>query len=78
MEQLGVKSAYAVFNVDQEAEVQKGIALASQLGSIDILINNAGIGNMGTLEDMSSEVWEQVIKTNLLVFIMRLKQSIHS
>ncbi|CDN73976.1 Uncharacterized oxidoreductase YoxD [Elizabethkingia anophelis] len=66
LQQLGVKSAYAVFNVDQEAEVQKGIAdLASQLGSIDILINNAGIGNMGTLEDMSSEVWEQVIKTNL-------------
>jgi 3-oxoacyl-[acyl-carrier protein] reductase len=50
-----VKSAYAVFNVDQEAEVQKGIAdLAGQLGSVDILINNAGIGNMGTLEDMSS------------------------
>ncbi|WP_407485456.1 3-ketoacyl-ACP reductase [Elizabethkingia miricola] len=66
LERLGVKSAYAVFNVDQEAEVQKGIAdLAGQLGSIDILINNAGIGNMGTLEDMSSEVWEQVIKTNL-------------
>ncbi|NAW51637.1 3-ketoacyl-ACP reductase [Elizabethkingia argentiflava] len=66
LQQLGVKSAYAVFSVDQEAAVQKGIAeLVSQLGGVEILINNAGIGNMGSLEEMSSDVWEQVIKTNL-------------
>ena len=33
--------------------------------TLDILINNAGIGDFGSIEDMPSETWEQVIKTNL-------------
>ncbi|QCX53503.1 3-ketoacyl-ACP reductase [Elizabethkingia sp. JS20170427COW] len=66
LEQLGIKAFYAVFNVDEEAEVKKGIALlAEKLGSIDILINNAGIGTFGKLAEMPSQDWEQVIKTNL-------------
>ncbi len=63
---LGVNSAYAVFSIDNEKEVKEGIdALAKEMGGIDILINNAGIGDFGAINDMSSEVWEQVIKTNL-------------
>lgn len=66
LEKLGVKATYAIFNVDNEAEVKAGVAkLAEALGGIDILINNAGIGNFGKINDMSSEVWEQVMKTNL-------------
>lgn len=62
----GVNAAYAVFSVDDESAVKTGIeSLAEQLGGVDILINNAGIGNFGTIEDMPSETWEQVIKTNL-------------
>lgn len=63
---LGVKAEYAVFSIDNEAEVKAGIeSLAEKLGGIDILINNAGIGDFGTIEDMPSETWEQVIRTNL-------------
>jgi len=63
---LGVKAEYAVFSIDNEAEVKAGIeTLAEKLGGIDILINNAGIGDFGTIEEMPSETWEQVIKTNL-------------
>lgn len=63
---LGVKATYAVFNVDNEVEVQAGVAkLASDLGGVDILINNAGIGNFGKINEMTSETWEQVMKTNL-------------
>ncbi|WP_137906073.1 3-ketoacyl-ACP reductase [Chryseobacterium sp. 2VB] len=62
----GVNSAYAVFSVDNEIQVKAGIeSLAEQLGGIDILINNAGIGDFGLIEEMPSETWEQVIKTNL-------------
>ena len=63
---LGVKTSYAVFSIDDEAAVQSGIAsLAADLGGVDILINNAGIGDFGTIAEMPSETWEQVIKTNL-------------
>src|SRR5690606_15064375 len=39
--------------------------LASELGGVDILINNAGIGDFGSLAEMPSETWEKVLKTNL-------------
>lgn len=64
--QLGIKACYAVFSVDRETEVQNGIKkLVDELGSLDILINNAGIGWFGTLENMPVADWEQVIRTNL-------------
>lgn len=63
---IGVKAAYVVFNVDSEAETKAGIdALVGELGSVDILINNAGIAKLGSLETTHSTDWEQVIRTNL-------------
>ena len=63
---LGVTAAYSVFSIDDETAVKSGIAkLADELGGIDILINNAGIGDFGSIADMPSETWEQVINTNL-------------
>ncbi len=63
---LGVQAAYSIFSMDEERAVQKGISdLAKDLGGVDILINNAGIGDFGSIEQMPSETWEQVIKTNL-------------
>ena len=37
----------------------------SQLGPIDILINNAGITRDGTFHKMSAQQWQEVINTNL-------------
>jgi len=66
IQKLGVNTAYAVFSIDNEIHVKAGIeSIAEQLGGVDILINNAGIGDFGSIEDMPSETWEQVIKTNL-------------
>ena len=39
--------------------------IETKLGSIDILINNAGISHIGLLQDMSIEEWNQVLNTNL-------------
>lgn len=36
-----------------------------QFGTIDVLINNAGISYIGLLQDMTSEDWNRVIHTNL-------------
>lgn len=62
----GIHATYSVFDIAVESEVEKGINdLAEKLGGIDILINNAGIGWFGKLEEMSSTNWQQVIQTNL-------------
>lgn len=67
IQKLGVNAHYAVFSMDNEIQVKAGLdSLAQQLGGIDILINNAGIGDFGSIEEMPTETWEQVIKTNLL------------
>src|SRR5690606_27094500 len=66
LRKLGVNAHYAAFSVDEGAAVQKGIAeLADALGGVDILINNAGVAQFGSVEDMPSEQWEQIIQTNL-------------
>ncbi len=66
LEKLGVKAVYYVFNVDEMAQVEQGVSsIASQLGGIDILINNAGVGDFGSFEDMPVETWEKVMKVNL-------------
>ena len=40
-------------------------AAHKKFGSIDILINNAGISFVGLIQDTSDEIWQKVINTNL-------------
>jgi 3-oxoacyl-[acyl-carrier protein] reductase len=62
---LGVQASYAAFDVADAAQVQKGIAqLAKDLGGVDILINNAGIGQFGSLVDMSEDDFKRVFDVN--------------
>lgn len=62
---LGVQAFYSVFSVDNEVEVNEGIkSLVSQLGGLDILINNAGVAAFGRIADMSTGEFEQIINTN--------------
>ena len=66
IQKLGVKAVYSVFNVEEMPKVEQGVgSIASQLGGIDILINNAGVGDFGSFEDMPVETWEKVMKVNL-------------
>jgi NAD(P)-dependent dehydrogenase (short-subunit alcohol dehydrogenase family) len=40
-------------------------AAVSRLGAIDVLINNAGLGEMVRAEEMALEVWNNTLATNL-------------
>ncbi|MBC9929703.1 3-ketoacyl-ACP reductase [Chitinophaga qingshengii] len=64
---MGVKSAYAIADVGSMEEVNKAVGtLTQQLGSIDILINNAGIAAFGGFMDLTPAQWEDIIRVNLL------------
>ncbi|GFN31464.1 3-ketoacyl-ACP reductase [Paenibacillus xylaniclasticus] len=65
--EYGIKAYIAAADVTDKAQVDQAIAgLAQSLGAIDILINNAGIAQFGTLLDMDPEQWERIIRTNLM------------
>ena len=60
------------FNVTDEIEVAAAVAqIESDVGPIDILINNAGIIRRVPLLDMPLDEWELVVKTDLTsVFVV--------
>jgi 3-oxoacyl-[acyl-carrier protein] reductase len=53
-------------------------ATESSLGSIDIVIANAGLGVFGSIEDITIEGWNQVIETNLTGVFYTLKSTLSS
>ncbi len=62
----GGKAYKLKFDVSDEESVNNGInEIIQKNGSIDILINNAGITRDGLLMRMKSSQWEEVMNTNL-------------
>ena len=55
-----------VCNVTDEGQVQALVAAAEEkLGGIDVLINNAGLGGLKNVVDMTDEEWLKVIDVTL-------------
>src|SRR5690606_25299754 len=53
-------------NVADTDSVEAAVAeAASQLGGIDIVVNNAGISAVGTVEDNSDDEWSRVLDVNV-------------
>jgi 2-keto-3-deoxy-L-fuconate dehydrogenase len=54
-------------DVADEGEVRDAVAAAvERLGGLDIVVNNAGVGAQGTIEDNPSEEWQRVYAVNVL------------
>ena len=54
------------FDVGNYEECQAAVAkIESEVGPVEVLINNAGITRDGTMHKMTFEQWNQVIQTNL-------------
>ena len=61
-----VKTAIAVADVSDMAAVNKAVEkIQSELGNIDILINNAGVGKFGKFLELDPVEWENQVKVNL-------------
>jgi NAD(P)-dependent dehydrogenase (short-subunit alcohol dehydrogenase family) len=53
-------------DVRSYAEVEKALSsVAKQLGGVDILINNAGVGVFRSVAETTVDEWQRVIETNL-------------
>jgi len=57
---------------DESVTAMKDKALKA-FGNIDILINNAGVGVRGLLEDISLDDWRYIINTNLMGYIRNVE-----
>jgi 3-oxoacyl-[acyl-carrier protein] reductase len=67
IEALGVKTAVVTADVANREAVEAAVAqVKAQLGPIDILNNNAGIGTFARLVDMPPAEWEHIVQVNLM------------
>ncbi len=66
LESMGVKAMAVEMNVADAASVQAAIkTVAAEMGSIDVLVNNAGITRDGLTMRMKEEDWDLVLDINL-------------
>ena len=64
--EFGVKAIYSPADMSKPAEIAGMIQTAEKtLGSVDILVSNAGIQYVAPIEDFPIEKWDQIIAINL-------------
>ena len=63
---FGVRAFYSAADMTKPAEIADMVHTAEKtFGSLDILINNAGIQYVSPIEDFPIEKWDQIIAINL-------------
>jgi NAD(P)-dependent dehydrogenase (short-subunit alcohol dehydrogenase family) len=66
--EVAAKGGHAVFtnlDVTREDDWTRAVALAeSRFGGLHVLVNNAGIGAAGLVEDTTAEAWDRVMAIN--------------
>jgi 3-hydroxybutyrate dehydrogenase len=64
--EFGVKALYSPADMTKPGEIAEMIAAAEKsFGSLDVLVNNAGIQHVANIEDFPVEKWDAVIAINL-------------
>jgi NAD(P)-dependent dehydrogenase (short-subunit alcohol dehydrogenase family) len=76
-ERFGERLRLATLDVTDEAAAQTAIGLAvATFGGLDVVVNNAGFGDLGSVEDTSLESFRQQIEANLIGTIIVTKAAI--
>lgn len=65
-DRIGENAVGCAVDVRKSAEVKSMVDLAvSRFGGLDIIVNNAGRGSLGTVETMDENDWDDIIAVNL-------------
>ncbi|MCC0804618.1 3-hydroxybutyrate dehydrogenase [Methylobacterium sp. W2] len=63
---FGVKAVYSPADLTKPGEIEGLIRLGEEtFGTVDVLVNNAGVQYVSPIEDFPPEKWEQIIALNL-------------
>src|SRR5882762_8803588 len=63
---FGIKAIYSPADMSKPAEIAEMVATAEKtFGSLDVLVNNAGIQFVANIEDFPPEKWDAIIAINL-------------
>jgi len=77
LEELGGRCLPIVMDVRDAAAVNAAVEeTVSSLGSLDILVANAGVVSTGPLEEVTDEIWHQLVDTNLTGVFHTLRAAI--
>src|SRR3954469_6852997 len=64
--EFSVNAIYSTADMTKPAEIAEMIATAEKtFGSVDVLVNNAGIQHVAPIEEFPIEKWDQIIAINL-------------
>ncbi|WP_137042833.1 3-hydroxybutyrate dehydrogenase [Pseudolabrys sp. FHR47] len=64
--EFGIKASYSGADMSKAAEIAEMVATTEkEFGSLDVLVNNAGIQFVANIEDFPVERWDAVIAINL-------------
>ena len=65
-EELGAAARYVHLDVTSPEDWGRAVAVAvTEFGGLDVLVNNAGILNIGTVEDYPLSEWQRILDINL-------------
>ena len=63
---FGIKARYSAADMSKPAEIAAMIAeTEKEFGSVDVLVNNAGIQHVANIEDFPIDRWDAIIAINL-------------
>jgi cyclopentanol dehydrogenase len=64
-DEIGGPAVFTRLDVTRENDWTRAVALAvERFGRLDVLVNNAGIGAAGRIEDTTAEAWDRVMEIN--------------
>ena len=66
IDEFHVKALYSPADMSKPQEITEMVTMAhAQLGSVDVLVNNAGIQFVAPIEEFPPEKWDQILAINL-------------